>query len=143
MNHKFTFIHDEASLNEFLKKADYMHDALLREVGILSRGYVGENRLMYGDVDPYDVRLVFHSQSKETPCFEIICEEVYKFRFEIGFSLDPSGLIDGEKISLYFIEGTGRERFMVSARLMRYRLLSRDYLGGDPHTVSRINRFDG
>jgi hypothetical protein len=58
MSNQFIVIDTQAKMDEFLYLVDRFHDALLREVGIISRGYVAPDGDMYGDVAPSDARKV-------------------------------------------------------------------------------------
>lgn len=142
MSDEFMQIEDQAAFERFLVKVDSLHDALLREVGVLSRGYVDNRGYMFGDVAPYDARLVFHSQSAESPCIEVICEEVKQFAMESGLSPAPSGVVKKGHVEFYLAEGELRDRCKVVARKMKYRVLGKNHLGEDPRTVRRITDYN-
>ena len=143
MKDEFVRIENQIEFEHFLEVVDFLHDALLREAGIVSRGYVDVDGYMYGDVAPYDARLVFHSQSSECPCIEVICEEMEQFAVESGLSPEPSGIIENGHIEFYLAEGDFKERNKVTAKRMRYRVLGKDHLGEEPRTVLRITEYNG
>ena len=139
MNSGFSTISNQACLDAFLERVDYLHDAMLRELVILSRGYVDERGFMFGDVEPYDARLIFQSQSPDSPCIELICEDVQKLAIAPRFPLDPSGSVAESGTVLYLAKGTCSDRYMVAAKAMRYRVHGRSLLGEEPRIGRRLD----
>lgn len=137
MSSQFIVIDSQQAMDDFLWQVDRFHDALLREVGIISRGYVTPGGGMLGDVAPSDARLVIHSQFPETPYIEIVCEELQSLRWEAGWDMDQAkGTVTNDGVELGF--GPHPEDYMVSAKRMSYRILGREHLGKEPRTVQQI-----
>lgn len=137
---QFVNIDTQGLMDEFLKSIGYFHDALIREVGVINRGYVNQDGWMNGDLAPCDVRLIFHSQYPEPACIEIIVKELQVFRLEDYHVLDgdAEGVVTKDDVTLFFGDGSFREKFMVSGKAMEYRILGREYLGNEPRTVELI-----
>jgi len=138
---EFTSVDTQEGMDEFLWLVSGFHDALLREVGIVARGYIDPDSEFYDDVAPSDIRLVIHSSFPETPYVEIIVEELQKFRWEYGWDLDPAeGIVAESEVTLVF--GQRPESFIVSGRKIRYRILGREFLGKKLHAVQQIVEID-
>lgn len=137
---QFISINTQGSMDDFLKSIGYFHDALIREVGVINRGYVNPGGSMHGDLAPCDARLVFHSQYPEPACIEVIVEEVQVFKLEHYHVLDgdAEGVVTQDSITLFLGDGSFREDFMVSGKAMKYRILGREHLGKEPRTVELI-----
>jgi hypothetical protein len=128
----------------FLDSVGRFHDALVREVGIVNRGYVSPDGAMSGDMGPCDARLVFHTQFPPPACIEIILEDLQKFRLENCAVLwgDAQGVVGSAGISLSLGDRPYPEELMFSARAMRYRILGTEYLGKETRTVRPITTED-
>jgi hypothetical protein len=133
-------IDSQEKMGDFLKSIGYFHDALIREVGVINRGYVDPSGWMYGDLAPCDARLIFHSQYPEPACIEIIVEEVEVLKLEYYHVLDgeAEGVVTHDSITLLLGDSSTHESFMVSGKAMKYRILGREYLGKRPRTVEQI-----
>jgi hypothetical protein len=134
---EFINVDTQEIMDQFLWLVDRFHDALLREVGITSRGYVEPGGAMWGDVAPSDARLVIHSQFvDETPYIEIIFEDLQAFRWKANHGIDQAeGVVTNTEVALYY-EDTSQ--FMISAKKMKYRILGPEYLGKELRTVKLI-----
>lgn len=132
MNNKefksYSIIEDQRALDSFFSCVNYFHDSLLKEVTILSRGYVNKDLFMHGDCAPQDIRLIVQMQSKETPCVEMLFKDIKTFNIESGFSLEPNGKIEDGLITIYFAEEEYKDLFKIVAKSMKYRILGEEYL---------------
>ncbi|MEN6520538.1 MAG: hypothetical protein ABFD46_05220 [Armatimonadota bacterium] len=136
MSSEYIVIDTQEAMDRFLWLVDGFHDALLREVGIVSQGYVDTGD-MYGDVAPSDMRLIIHSQFEETPYIEIIFRELKEFKWIDGYDLEPAkGSVANDLVTLFF--SSNSKNFLVSGKQMEYRILGRDCLGKQPRTVEQI-----
>lgn len=142
MSNEIIIIDTNESLDEFFDRIARFHDALIREVGIVNRGYVDESGSMYGDMATCDARLVFHSQYRESPCIEIVLEELRSFRLagEGNHVLlgDAYGVFTPDGISVFIGDAPNQEDLMFSARSMKYKILGPELLGDMIRTVKPI-----
>ena len=80
---------------------------------------------------------MIHSQFLETPYIEVIFEDIKSFRWESGWDLDPAyGIVVPSEVKLMF--GPYQEKFMISGKKMKYRILGREFLGKECRTVQQI-----
>jgi len=138
MSDQFIVVSTQRALDKFLESVNYLHDALIREVAVGSRGYVDVAGWMHGDLAPADAHLIFHSQNPGSPCIEMVFEELQKIRLQFGEELDPRGAVTEHGVTLYLTGGPEREQFLVSARIMRYRILGRAFVGREYRAITRI-----
>jgi hypothetical protein len=110
----------------------------LREVSVLARGYVDVELQMVGDVDPYDARLIFHIQFAETPCVEMVFEDVTELNLRLGSYLKPSGHYSEEAVILGLGKPMDGGFVGLKARRAKYRVLDRSFLGKTPLAVEEI-----
>lgn len=120
MNKAYKKISNYMEYENFDATVQGLHDSLLQEATLLSRGYVDRNGLMYGDSDPYDLKLVFHSQSSGAPYVEIIFKEVDIFRFECGYCIEPSIEFLDNCIQFYLTDQRDVTNNMICAKSMHY-----------------------
>ncbi len=126
----FVTIDGQDKFDRFLYEVDEFHDALLREVALRSRGYVDNTTFgMFGDFAPYDARLIFHTQWAETPCVEVVFEDVAVLNFRPGRTLKPSGHYSEEAVILTLGLPVDGCFVGVRARRAMYTILDRSYLG--------------
>jgi hypothetical protein len=142
-------IKSQNDLEHFLDIAHGFHDALLKEITILARGYVEPNQDMVGDVAPYDVRIFIQSQWEDFPGCEIIFKDVEKLNFEAWFNKDMTGTfkeqynlpktgsLEKQSITIYFDDNE-----YLKCEKMFYRLLTINELGKGPFTVKEIELED-
>ena len=142
-------IKSQDELERFLDIAHGFHDALLKEITILARGYVEPDQKMVGDVAPYDVRIFIQSQWENFLGCEIIFTDVEKLNFEAWFNRDMSGTfkeqykypktgsIEKQSITIYFDDVE-----YLKCEKMFYRLLTVNELGKGPYTVKEIELED-
>jgi hypothetical protein len=125
-------------MDRFLYAIDGLHDAILREAAVVSRGYVAADRRMIGDANPSDARLFFQSQSRDFAAVEIFCESLLTMSFEPNIVLEASGVVTADEVTLYLEEAGFGERSRVVAKRMSYRMLGPSSLGDGPRFVSSI-----
>lgn len=85
---KWIPIADEESAEAFLQRTKGLHDGLLREIVVRSRGYVARDRKMFGDTFPMDALLRFETQQPDTSVVEVLVEDVQELHL-VDFWLDP------------------------------------------------------
>jgi hypothetical protein len=119
------------ALDQFLVEVDDLHDALLREVAFLARGFVDLELRMFGDAQPCDVRVVFQMQSERTPCIDLVFEDVRELVLQPRLPLSPSGTVDGRGVTLSFAMLPSGEFAGVRAKGAKYRILDASSLGQD------------
>jgi len=134
----FKTVGNQKELDEFLDLAGGFHGALLREVTLLARGYVGPEGWMHGDAAPHDARLVFHSQNLNTPWIELVFEDFEVFQFRPSWDFEANGTLDQGQITIWFAARTNPEACKIKARAMRYRIGGVELLGDEVRTVSPI-----
>ena len=134
----FIEIDSQNAFDRFLSTVDYLHDAILREIGVLARGYVDSELRMFGDADPYDARLVFQVQSAHTPCVEIIFIDVEEIAIRPAQILSPSGRYTDGEITLILGEIFSGAFLGVRAKGMKYRILDHSFLGVETIAVDLI-----
>ncbi len=123
-----TDVRTTEELNEFLRRADNFHDALIRECAVVARGFVDAEYRLYGDMEPFDVCVFLQTQASDTPGIEIAFDGVARFCLDQPFDLSPSGLIGQGGVRFSFTTSVGGEP-QVIASAMRYRFLDRTCLG--------------
>lgn len=130
---RYTTISDQKSMDYFLDLVRGLHDSIAREVSVVSRGYVLQGRSMLGDMEPRDARFVFQSQDEETPCVDVVFEEIIDLHLgSISSIEDARGEVEAARISLNF-DGSS-----VTAKKMKYRILGSECLGPELLTVEEI-----
>ena len=80
----FTYITSGDEFAEFLERVDWLHDGIIREAGFVSRGYVDEDRGMWGDTENADVVIIIQMQSASTPGVELLLSDVTACRLRTG-----------------------------------------------------------
>lgn len=140
MSDGFTTVDTQHAMDAFLHSVGHFHDALLRETGIVSRGYVDTAGDMHGDLAPCDARLVFHSQYPQPTRIEIVLEELQTLRLQDCqvLSGDAEGSVTPEGVALFLGDGPSRGSFRVAAKRMKYRITGRESLGKEVLTVESI-----
>jgi len=122
------------ALNEFLGQADNFHDAIMRECGIVARGFVDSERLLHGDTEPFDALVFLQTQFEDIPGIEIEFDGVTRFCLDKSFDLRPSGFVKQGEVRFSFTS-TGSKEPQVIATAMRYRFLDKACLGTRHHVV--------
>ena len=127
-------------IHHLLQQVNYFHDSLLREISVLSRGFVNEKLWMYGDSEPFDARLIFQMQNEIIPCIELIFEDILEIRLhpsalmEYGIRMDDNHFVmyqQDEKTNII-------ERDLIRSKYLRYRLLDRSLLGSELYLTEEI-----
>ena len=130
---RYTTISDQKSMDSFLNLVRGLHDSIAREVSVVSRGYVLQDRSMLGDMEPRDARFVFQSQDEETPCIDVVFEEIIALHLSSISSVeDARGEVKGDSVRLSF------DNSSVTAKKMKYRILGSECLGPKLLTVEEI-----
>lgn len=133
---KLIRIETQSGLDAFLDTVDRLHDSILREIGIVARGFVDGNRRMFGDTEPADARLLFQSQSPDFSCVEVFFEGVETLLVRPNLPIEPEGVVGDSTIRLYLGPSYYEERPLISAQRMSYRLLDASCLGSAPRFIS-------
>ena len=130
----------QEDIDQFLDKMLNMHDALIKEVVIIHRGYVDENNCMWGDAGEIDVRVIIQSQFSEVSSCELICKDVKQVNIQSDTAFEPHAVVDDDGlISIYFKEYMSSVPFMIkNAKSVKVRFLGRDCIGPGPFTVDPI-----
>jgi len=129
MYNKYIKINDYNDFEYFVQKVNYFQDSMLREVEILSRGYVDRENRMYGDNGPYDIRVIIHTQHNSGYCIDLIFEEVTEYVFFSMYEIDVELVNDVDEIIMYLSQPGTTKRAYVKAKAMSYRILDKDCLG--------------
>lgn len=129
-------------MEAFLDAVDHLHDAVLREVAIVSRGYVALDRWTSGDLSAGDARLFFQSQSADVAGVEVFCDSLVMIAFEPSIELEASGLVTPDEVTLFLEAETQSDRSRVVAKRMSYRLLGPSSLGESHRFVSNLRSTD-
>lgn len=138
MESAFFEITSAESFEKLWDDAEGFHDSLVREIGILARGYVTKDRCMHGDCAPRDMRMVIHSQCAACPCIEILFEDLRSLSYQGQEISHPSIECQNNEL-LVCLHG---DQFFVRCSRMRYRILDKGYLGKAPRTVTEILPYD-
>ena len=123
-----TEITTNEALNEFLNQADSFHDAIIRECGLVARGYVDEERWLHGDTEPFNARVFLQTQFDDVPGIEIEFDGVTRFCVDRPFGLRPSGFVEEGRVNFSFT-ALGAKESQIAATAMRYRFLDKTCLG--------------
>jgi hypothetical protein len=120
-----------------LEKVGFFQDSLLREIEIISRGYVSKDNKMFGDIDPYDMRMIFHSQYAGGCCIDIIFHDVIKYSFIAAYEIVVNLDYDENDTVIYLSQPGTQARSFVKCKSLQYRvhrsgLLGRKLLLGSP-----------
>jgi len=131
---EFTTIKNNDDLQKFFSEVGYLHDSMIRQCTIQSIGYVDDDFLMYGDAEPFNVKIFIQSQFSESPCIEIHLFRVYKLLIKDVSISDSCGKIEGQKIIMSFScsdeeQLIHRNDYDVIAEEMKYRILDKSFLG--------------
>jgi hypothetical protein len=118
---KWIPIVDEDGAETFLQRTRGLHDGLLREIVVRSRGYVTRDRLMFGDSFPMDALLRFETQQPDTPVVEVLVEDVQEVRLH-DFGLDPVVRFEDSMVFLELDQPPFGRPSMVRGRQMSYRV---------------------
>ncbi|OZG75210.1 hypothetical protein BTA51_02160 [Hahella sp. CCB-MM4] len=125
----YTYVKDTNDIENFLREVSYFHDALVKELSCAGRGFVDKNLLMYDDLNPSDCRLVIQQQSDQSPCTEIIFENISKLVFEPSVILEPELVFEKSRIVFSFTSSRRSVIPQIVADSMKYRILGKDVLG--------------
>lgn len=136
-------IRTQSDFEEFLDVVDRLHDSILREAGLVSRGFVERDRRMFGDTEPTDARFLFQSQSPDFAGVEIFFEGVEAFLFRPELPLEPDGNVHDAGVTLYLGASHYGDRPRISASRMTYRLLDASCLGSAHRFVSGARAGSG
>lgn len=131
----YTTIERQEDFEVFFNSVNWFHDSILRELSLVSRGYVDVDRKMWGDCEPSDLRLILQTQSDKAPCVEIIFEDVNLCSFLPDNIIEPSGTLKDGTIIFYLNKNTSPTAI---AKHMKYRILSNKYLGKNLITIKNI-----
>jgi hypothetical protein len=134
---RYTTISEQKSMDTFLDLTRKLHDSIAREISVVSRGNVLPDRSMLGDMSPRDARIVFQSMFEETPCIDVVFEEVIDMHLgAICFIDDACGEFKAGNVHFSFDDSA------VTAKKMKYRILGNECLGLDLLTVEEIAAGD-
>jgi hypothetical protein len=125
----YTYIKDEKDVENFLRGVNYFHDALVRELSCVGRGFVDKNLLMYDDENPTDCRLVIQQQSDQSPCTEIIFENISKLVFIPSIILEPELVFEKSRIVFSFTSNRRSAIPQIVADSLKYRIMGKEVLG--------------
>jgi hypothetical protein len=134
----------QRSLETFLERVDYFHDALIREVSILDRGYVDQDGAWHGHAGPADARVIVHSQWPGAPYVDIIFEGIQAALWNLDARIGLHDRWGPDGVELRIGERSDRDLeprpgfLYFRARAMRYRILGRGALDERPSVVKRI-----
>ncbi len=119
----------QVAINDFLEKVHFLHDALLREVALISRGYVDSNLSMYEDAAPSDARLIFQTQFEDVPVIDVVFESIIELRIMGNSEFEPGGTYSESEVEFFLHEPNSRVTSVIVAKTMKYRILEKDRLG--------------
>ncbi len=120
----YKMINNNNDFDAFLENVNHLHDAILREFSLISRGYVDSARKMHGDVEPSDARVMFQLQSSKTPCVEVVFESVLEIRILPDIPIMPSGEISDRKAIFYIGGYQLNNKSKVVSEKIKYRVLN-------------------
>ena len=139
---EYKIITTQEELEEFLDYVYGFHDALIREVAVVARGYVDHEGAMWGDVEPSDARIIFHSQFERCRVFELVLNEVQALRLSPLFALEAEGEVRSDGIVIYQSGVECKTDSILSAKVLAYRILEPEASGNRLNIVSHIPVFD-
>lgn len=125
-------------LASFFREVDYLHDSILREVSILSRGFADSLGRLYDYGGASDARVVVHSQSARTPLIDLVFIEVKELRLDPSLELDLEGTLSPGCIEIWWSGRRNRDRSLLVAQAAKYRYRSRQSLGRRTCAVSDV-----
>jgi hypothetical protein len=133
----FFDVNTQEEMDEFLESIGRFHDAVVREIAVVSHAYVDADGWMHDDFGPADARFVVHTQFPKPACIEIVMEEIQTLRLDAG-ELPEVGLIGiiADNGSVISGNPANRGAEMLLAKKMRYRILGRESLGKQLRAVS-------
>jgi hypothetical protein len=139
----YVAVRNQTDFQAFCYTVDNLHDGLVREAAIIARGYVDSNFLMWGDTQPFDMRLIIQLQWEEAPCVDLILEGVTTCRMvQAATDLEPDVEFTEEGLSLFLAGKHREEDSVIVAEQMKYRFLSQDWLGTRLLAVREFPRPD-
>ena len=135
---------DPDDLKSFIEKLGYFHDSILREMSVISRGYIDSNYLLCGDSAPFDARAIFQFQSDATPCIELIFYDVIEIHLFPRPLNEYSVVIEGGNIVMKSIDEDANisRREVIKARRLKYRYMDKSCLGNKLYSAMGIPRED-
>jgi len=125
---RFQKITEEAAWERCFEQFDWFHDSILREVYLVSKGYVTAEREMFDDT-ACDARLIFQSQDECISGLELVLKGVTEFRMANTVALEPSISLTEAGFELALGGEQMRSRSLIVANSAWYRLLRADVLG--------------
>ncbi|MHC5082474.1 MAG: hypothetical protein ACYTET_00845 [Planctomycetota bacterium] len=129
---KYLKIKTQKDLDTFLKKANYLEDAIIKEVVFLNHAYVDKDFLMFGDDSETgsNVKILIQTQWKDVPVVELLCTNVEYIALDYRYDLGVYGIVGPNKTSLYFDETQSKTNSIVS-QSVEYRFLGESFLGNE------------
>lgn len=123
-------IESPADVLKFVETVDGFHDALLHEVVLLHPGYVNENRLMFGDAELPNGRLIFQSQFADVAAVQLDLKRVSRFHFDwMHGSFRVEGEVKRGEVVLYLLGRRNSVLSEIRASEAEYQLLGSESLG--------------
>lgn len=124
-------IKSQADLERFFDDVAGLHESILKEMSLISRGFVDKEGSCHGDCEPFDARLFFQQQRiGEALGIEIILTNVTHMLI-----IDTDLEFQDNEIQF----DCNEIRFgHIAAQYMKYRILGNEYLGNKLFWVDEI-----
>jgi hypothetical protein len=124
-------INTQSDWNACFNAFDGFHDSILREVHLVSKGFVTPERKMYEDF-VWDARMIFQSQDKQSPGLELIFDGVSELRLDSTRLYDPQLRVGEGRVELLLTRESSLRAMNIVAKAVGYRLLGNEVLGDHP-----------
>lgn len=135
---EYEIINDQQTLESFLTRVYGFHDALIREVSVISRGYVDHEGFMWGDVEPSDARIIIHSQFERCRVFELVLNGIRELRLKSSLELRAEGKANVDGVVIYPSGLECKIESIMSANVVAYRILEPETAGNKLNIVNPI-----
>lgn len=122
-------IENQAMLDEFIHRADGLHDALVHEAILLHPGYVDERGWMYGDVGLPNARVIIQSQSADVIGIELNLYGVSTFNLCFDMDMRLEGEVVKDGVVLYPNGRSNACSSQIRAVEISYQILGMDARG--------------